>query len=668
MTSQPASDEKVVLIDALPYLRLLLERHVATLEGRDFDGDALERARQRMLASEAAQDEDSPLHHVTEMFDLSTFERHLLLLCAGLELDGKLAQVCPQLLVDGQLTFSLALAALPEPHWSALSPDGPLWRWHLVEVGKGSSLTLSPIRIDERILNFLVGLDHLDARLASRVEPVETAMELTPTQESYAGRMANVWNAADESRLPVLQLSGASVAERRSIAAVACEQAGLNLYVLQAFALPESAAELDLVLRLWEREAILSGCALVLECEDRANENASEIAEERMTQQFIERAEVPLFVSTAGRRPPLQRTMLTFDLELRLSERLTEQRLQWKVVLGGDAGLLEDEIERLVYQFDLTPSAIRSAHDDCVGRIRAQAGVPTPVEVGQALWQACRANARPRLDAVVQRIESTASWDDLIGTEQQTEMLRAMALQVKQRAKVYGAWRFSTNGERGLGIAALFAGPSGTGKTLAAEVLAGELQLDLYRVDLSAVVSKYIGETEKNLRRAFDAAEAGGAILLFDEADALFGKRSEVKDSHDRHANIEVSYLLQRMEAYRGLSILTTNLKDNLDPAFLRRLRFIVHFPFPDASLRTRLWERAFPPQTPVSGLDFAKLSRLNVAGGDIRNIALNAAFLAAHEGSPVTMQHLHRAARSEYSKLQRPLTDAEVRGWEVSS
>jgi SpoVK/Ycf46/Vps4 family AAA+-type ATPase len=216
-----------------------------------------------------------------------------------------------------------------------------------------------------------------------------------------------------------------------------------------------------------------------------------------------------------------------------------------------------------------------------------------------------------------------------------------------------------------LGISALFAGTSGTGKTMAAEVLANERRLDLYRIDLSAVVSKYIGETEKNLRRVFDAAEAGGAILLFDEADALFGKRSEVKDSHDRYANIEVGYLLQRMEAYHGLAILTTNLKNALDTAFLRRIRFVVQFPFPDAPQRAEIWRRVFPAATPKESLRIESLARLNVAGGNIRNIALHAAFLAAEANEPVRMTHLLSGARTEYAKLEKPLTEAEIGDWE---
>jgi len=245
-----------------------------------------------------------------------------------------------------------------------------------------------------------------------------------------------------------------------------------------------------------------------------------------------------------------------------------------------------------------------------------------------------------------------------------SKILREIVAHVRHRATVYDTWGFGAKCARGLGITSLFAGPSGTGKTLAAEVLANELQLDLYRIDLSRVVSKYIGETEKNLRKVFDAAEEGGAVLLFDEADALFGKRSEVKDSHDRYANIEISYLLQRMENYRGLAILATNMKQALDSAFLRRIRFVIQFPFPDAKLREKIWQRMFPSKTPTDGLDMPSLARLNVAGGNIRNISINAAFLAAEQGEAVRMADVFQAARSEYAKLEKPLTPVEAEGW----
>jgi SpoVK/Ycf46/Vps4 family AAA+-type ATPase len=255
-------------------------------------------------------------------------------------------------------------------------------------------------------------------------------------------------------------------------------------------------------------------------------------------------------------------------------------------------------------------------------------------------------------------------WEDLVLPDTHLGLLHEISIHVAQRSCVYERWGFAARGSRGLGISALFAGPSGAGKTMAAEVLANDLRLDLYRIDLSQVVSKYIGETEKNLRRVFDAAESGGAILLFDEADALFGKRTEVKESHDRWANIEISYLLQRMEQYRGLAILTTNMRRALDSAFLRRLRFIVEFPLPDATQRAEIWRRIFPSATPIEGLQYDRLARLSIAGGNIRNIALHAAFLAADSGAPVRMNHLAAAARREFAKLERPLSEAEVASW----
>ena len=240
--------------------------------------------------------------------------------------------------------------------------------------------------------------------------------------------------------------------------------------------------------------------------------------------------------------------------------------------------------------------------------------------------------------------------------------LQQITEQVRHRSRVYDDWGYRERLSRGLGVTALFSGASGTGKTMAAEIIANALALDLYRIDLSAVVSKYIGETEKNLRRLFDAAESGGAVLFFDEADALFGKRSEVRDSHDRYANIEVNYLLQRMESYRGLAILATNMKGALDDAFMRRLRFVIDFPHPGPAERRAIWERVFPPSMPVAALDLDRLARLDLTGGNIQAIALNAAFLAAAEADAVAMPHILRAARDEYRKLDRPSREQDFR------
>jgi SpoVK/Ycf46/Vps4 family AAA+-type ATPase len=338
---------------------------------------------------------------------------------------------------------------------------------------------------------------------------------------------------------------------------------------------------------------------------------------------------------------------------------IDEQKQLWQNVLGSLAEKLNGEVDQVVSHFNIGISGIRSAGAEIVGR--SQGG---RIDLPQGtLWDVCTMQSRPRLDDLAARIEPRSSWDDLILPDLQKRTLRDLTAHVRQRLKVYEEWGFGRRG-RGLSSTALFAGPSGTGKTLAAEVIAAELKLDLYHIDLSQIVSKYIGETEKNLRRIFDAAEEAGAVLLFDEADALFGKRSEVKDSHDRHANIEVSYLLQRMESYRGLAILTTNMKQALDTAFLRRIRFVVDFPFPDVAHRAEIWRRVYPAGVPCDGLDHTKLAKLNVAGGNIRNIALNAAFLAADEDEPVRMRHIFRAVRSEYLKLEKQLTDAEIKEW----
>jgi hypothetical protein len=280
---------------------------------------------------------------------------------------------------------------------------------------------------------------------------------------------------------------------------------------------------------------------------------------------------------------------------------------------------------------------------------RADAGA-----VDEQVWEALRSAARGGLDALALRIDSRATFDDLVVPIAVSNQLREMASQLRHRQMVYDDWGFGARDNRGLGIAALFSGESGTGKTLAAEAIANEAGLDLYRIDLASVVSKYIGETEKNLSKLFDAAEHSGAVLLFDEADALFGKRSEVKDSHDRYANIEIAYLLQRIESYRGLAILTTNMKSALDRAFLRRIRFVVQFPFPDEAAREAIWRRQFPPAAPVGDLDCAMLARMQLSGGHIRSVAVNAAFHAADAGEPIGQRHVIAAARAEFAKLER--------------
>lgn len=605
-------------------------------------------------------DGDGPfaLDHLCATFGLSRFERAVLTLCAGVELDADVAALCATAQGDSRRaypTFSLALAALPDAHWSALTPAAPLRRWRLIEVGPGDGLTTSPLRIDERVLHYLAGTPHQDERLAGLVDLLPIPDSLVPSHQALAERVAATWaRAASPGGLPVIQLCGDEVAGKRAIAAAACASLGLSLSALSAHAVPQSPSELEAFIRLWAREAVLSGSALLLECDDL---DATDTTREAAIARLVERLSSPLMVAGRERRRTPHRLMPSFEVSRPTSG---EQRVIWQAALGATAPSLNGQVDRLVSQFSLSAPTIYAACAEANGQL----GEASAAAAAHIVWDACRAQARPRLDDLAQRIEPAATWDDLVLPDLQRHTLREIAAHVRQRARVYETWGFAARSSRGLGISALFAGASGTGKTMAAEVLAHELRLDLYRIDLSQVVSKYIGETEKNLRRVFDAAEEGGTILLFDEADALFGKRSEVKDSHDRYANIEVSYLLQRMEAYRGLAILTTNMKHALDQAFVRRIRFIVHFPFPDAGQRAEIWRRIYPAATPTEGLNVTRLARLNVAGGNIRNIALHAAFLAADTDEPVQMRHLLQAARSEYAKLEKPLTDAEVGGW----
>jgi hypothetical protein len=329
-----------------------------------------------------------------------------------------------------------------------------------------------------------------------------------------------------------------------------------------------------------------------------------------------------------------------------------EQQAAWARALPSDeAGLAAD----LAAHFDLD---LLSIHQLASTNREASADLDADSRV-RAIWRAALVSTRPKLDLLGRRVEAKVTSADLVLPRDVLDQIERIKQQVRYRSIVYNEWGLAERISRGLGISALFAGESGTGKTLAAEVIAAELGLDLYRIDLSGVVSKYIGETEKNLCRVFDAAERGGTILCFDEADALFGKRSEVKDSHDRYANIEINYLLQRMEDYQGLAILTTNMKDALDHAFTRRLRFVVDFPFPGPVERELIWRRAFVPPLSTQHLDFGRLARLTLTGGSIHNVAVSATFAAA--ASPdraLTMPMVLSAARLEYRKIGLPLNE----------
>jgi hypothetical protein len=648
------------LMAAIAEVRSCLGAYVASVFGEEnpvdsFVVDSSDSLREQM---------DSPpaLERLCSIFHLSSFEKAILLGCAGMELDAQFAHMYAKaqqgVRAAHHPTFGVFLSACNDAHWDALSPAATLRYWRLIEVGSGDTLLTSPLRIDEHILHYLTGTAYLDERLSGLMEPVRNFETLPPSQQELAERSASVWGkSTDKSRPVLIQLCGSDSATRQAIAANVCVAAGLSLYRISANALPLQHTEIHALLRLVGRETLLSCSAILLDCQKM---DASDSARKIAVHFFVEGLNTPLIVATQERDGGYLRPAAFFEVSKPLLE---EQRFAWCRAIHGVApsinGALNGYVDSLVAQFNMSDEQIRAS-----SMVFSEDMGLTPEQLMNDLWNSCRMQARPSLDDLALRVDTNVTWDALVLPQPQIDTLRDIAIQMRYRARVYNSWGFGDRGGRGLGITALFAGVSGTGKTTAAEVLAHELKLDLYRIDLSQVVSKYIGETEKSLRRIFDAAEEGGALLFFDEADALFGRRTEVKDSHDRYANIEVSYLLQRMESYRGLAVLATNMKQALDPAFLRRIRFIVQFPFPDASLREEIWKRVIPAGAPVEGVNVQQLSRLSVTGGNIRNIALNAAFSAAKAEQPIRMSHLLDAARKEYQKLEKPLTETEIRGW----
>jgi hypothetical protein len=612
----------------------------------------LDEVTQRLAA--ASEGEPAPaLLQLARRLGLSDFERDILLLCVALELDTSIAARCAA--AQGQPardfpTFALAMSLFDDPAWEALSPERPLRFWRLLDISQpgARALTASALRADERIVNYVKGLNYLDDRLAPLVQPMAPpSAALPPSQQAAVQRLLDAADphGGEPAAQTLLVLRGRDPDSKHEVAAAAAAELGLRLYRMPATALPSDTAELATLARLWHRETLLLPLALYLDAHEIEPDGADSLAPRLAA--FAARSGGVLIVDTRdGARLPVPPHAVV-DVARPTPG---EQQGAWLDALGERAPALP---ALLSAQFDLSRPALAAI------AAAAQAGDDA---LEQQLWKACRETTRPALARLAERIDARANWDQLVLPATETALLRQILAQVKTRARVYDEWGFRARMNRGLGVSALFAGASGTGKTLAAEVLANELQLDLYRIDLSAVVSKYIGETEKNLRAIFDAAEQGGAILLFDEADALFGKRSEVKDAHDRYANIETDYLLQRMEAFGGLAILSTNMKSALDPAFLRRLRFIVNFPYPGPAERRRIWERVFPPATPVEALDHERLARLQLTGGNIHSTALAAAFMAAQAGTPVTMGLLLEAGRNEFRKFDRPVNEADFR------
>lgn len=608
----------------------------------------------------APPDIASALDQAAERLMLSSFERKIAVMCAAFELEAGFALLCSLAHGDSARaypTFGLALAAFNDAHWSALTPGRPLRRFALIEVQQGVSLTAAALRIDEAFLHYLAGIPECDGRVAAFVAPLMRPDRMVPTQRRIADEVSRILNpGAANGCAPCIQLAGGDAHGKREAAAEAFAQLGLGAFALDAAVLHGQAHEVEARARAAERHARLRGAGLLIDVHD----DVEPLEREAFTH-FLDQFTMPVLVAT--RKPFGGGRRLTHVLDVGRPTR-PEQHDLWVSSLTAALGppadnevpIRAEAVRRVSTQFDFGAAAIQTAVQ--------RAGADSEGGLAEKLWRAARQTGRHELSEIAERLDDRPDWHDLVLPQDQKESLRDIIAHARNRSLVHEDWGMAERHGRGLGLSVLFHGPSGTGKTMAAEVIGAEMDLDVYRVDLSQLVSKFVGETEKNLRRVFDAAEAGGAILLFDECDAIFGRRGEVEHGQDRYANLEVSYLLQRMESYRGIAILTTNLRSAIDPAFMRRLRFVVSFPFPDYAQRINIWQRVLARRVPVERVDFHRLARLAVAGGSIRNIALHAAFLAADARRPVTMSELRRAAIAECAKLERTPSDVEIGGW----
>ncbi|WP_326564007.1 ATP-binding protein [Micromonospora peucetia] len=584
---------------------------------RGDDGLAAEVERIRLLLKGEPAHGPRPggahLDRLAAGFGLTDFERDVLVAAVAGELG----------LLDRPPTFAWCLDALPGGHWDALAPDRPLRAARLVELGEGP-LPHSPIRADERILHEMRGTGRLDERLRPYLTELPAPPAGLPASRRRAATdLCAVWQTGRRA----LRVSGPDRADRTDVIAAAAATVGRPVHRLAGADLPGAVADRDAFARLWNREVVLADPVLVVELTgDEPPELTGVVAHllGRLIGDVVVSAPRAVALDGVAAGPTVDRPTRE------------EQRTLWRRLLPDRSAA------ELAREYDL-------GHHEILGTAARPAADPTALA-----RDLVRERVRRDLDGVAERINVRAGWDDLVLPAPALAQLRQLTAAAAGRA-VLAERGFGRRTGRGLGVTALFAGPSGTGKTLAAEVVAGSLGLDLHRVDLATVVSKWIGETEKQLRRIFDAAERGGTVLLFDEADALFGRRSEVKDSHDRYANIEVSYLLQRMEQYRGVAVLTTNMRTAIDPAFLRRLRVLVPFGHPGPAERADLWRRAFPPQVGTEDLDLRRLADLDLTGGDIHTVALRAALVATGEHAPVRMRHVLDAVAAEYAKHDRP-------------
>jgi AAA+ superfamily predicted ATPase len=629
------------------------------------------------------------LRRLAGAYSLSVFDLNVLLVALAPELDRRYEQLYAYLQDDitrKRPTVDMALNLLCESAASKLArrahfaPDAPLVRHGLLHLIPDAEQQPTPLlahglKLDEQLIRFLTEQECLDTRLAHFCQLLTpTAQGAESSLDADARRtLLEVAAGARESgeRLVVYFQGGAGTGKRRAAEALA-RDAGLRLLAVDVSRMVSGAGDWRGLFRLVFNGARFDEALPYFQGLDLLRREEYAAAFHSLLEALCEFEGLCVL---SGAQPPSAESHPTLKLLTVpfAPHDFAARRALWLECLTAEAvNLDESEVDALAARFRFSRRQIAAAVCDAKLKARLRqavaasksSGRPKPRPTAQELFAAARAQSRHNLSALASKVEPKYAWDDIQLPADQLEQLREICEQAACLHVVYGEWGFGRKMTNGRGVVALFTGPPGTGKTMAAEVIANELRLDLFKIDLSQIVSKYIGETEKNLDRIFREAHQSNAVLFFDEADALFGKRSEVKDAHDRYANIEIGYLLQKIEEFDGIAILATNLRQNMDEAFVRRMRVIIEFPFPDEEYRRRIWESVFPGETPLDDdVDFGALARtIRLSGGHIKNIALASAFYAAADGRVIRTPHLMRAARREYQKLGRKLSDAEQR------
>jgi AAA+ superfamily predicted ATPase len=613
------------------------------------------------------------------LFGLSRIELETILICLLGEIDPRYQKLYAYLQDDitkKAPTINLILSFLCDSAEDTFRTreyfyqEAPLIKKRIVSLQDdrvaGSTLFMAKsIRLDERITGYLSGRDSLDSRLttlANMVVPSKKWADVVGSGDLKKRLIALI--SKNKNISLICCLSGAHGSNSPDIAESICSELGMPMLIVSIRALLAANTQVDSLVPLVFREGALQNAVIYLDGFSLlTGENKDTLS---VYDDFIlELRSYPYWII-----PGLEKEWHPEDgliekpcINVILSSSSYAERIQiWEKLVKSDRSFGPDlNIADLAGKFKLNSGQIIQAANTARNLARWRDPETGQVTI-EDLNAACRKQSGENLSALARKIQPLYKWEDIILPKDQMEQLREICTYVEHYHTVYDAWGFGRKISLGKGLKVLFAGPSGTGKTMAAEVIGNELNLDIYKIDLSTIVSKYIGETEKNLDKIFREGQTSNAILFFDEADALFGKRSEVKDAHDRYANIETSYLLQKMDEYEGIAILATNLRKNMDEAFARRMHYTLEFPIPEEPDRYRIWQQVFPKELPQGkDIDFKFLAKqFKISGGNIKNIALNAAFLAAANGGLVNMENLIKATKREYQKIGKLCTEGD--------